>query len=80
MNRYHEIKKQNHCRLYDDHIDADAFAAFKETGIFNPKTAAKFRKMLQAGDTVDPMELYVEFRGKKPTVDALMERDGIIKK
>lgn len=61
-------------------LDADAFAAFKETGIFNPKTAAKFRKMLQAGDTVDPMELYVEFRGKKPTVDALMERDGIIKK
>lgn len=60
-------------------LDADAFAAFKETGIFNPKTAAKFRKMLQAGDTVDPMDLYVEFRGKKPTVDALMERDGIKK-
>lgn len=60
-------------------LDADAFKAFKETGIFNSKTAAKFRKMLQAGDTVDPMELYVEFRGKKPIVDALMERDGIIK-
>lgn len=58
-------------------LDADAFAAFKETGIFNPKTAAKFRKMLQAGDTVDPMELYIEFRGKKPTVDALLIRDGI---
>ena len=41
--------------------------------------AANFLKMLLAGDTVDPMELYVEFRGKKPTVDALMERDGIIK-
>ncbi len=60
-------------------LDADAFAAFKETGIFNQKTAAKFHKMLQSGDTVDPMELYVEFRGKKPTVDALMERDGIKK-
>ncbi len=60
-------------------LDADAFAAFKETGIFNPKTAAKFRKLLQSGDTVDPMELYVEFRGKKPTVDALMIRDGIKK-
>lgn len=58
-------------------LDADAFAAFKETGIFNPVTAGKFLKMLQAGDTEDPMTLYVEFRGKKPSVDALMERDGI---
>ncbi len=58
-------------------LDADAFAAFKETGIFNQKTAAKFRKLLQSGDTKDPMDLYVEFRGKKPSVDALMIRDGI---
>lgn len=60
-------------------LDADAFAAFKETGIFNPKTAAKFRKVLQSGDTKDPMELYVEFRGKQPSVDALLIRDGIKK-
>ena len=58
-------------------LDADAFAAFKENGIFDKKTAAKFHKMLQAGDTKDPMELYIEFRGKKPTTDALLERDGI---
>lgn len=58
-------------------LDADAFAAFKEKGIFDKKTAAKFHKMLSAGDTVDPMELYIEFRGKKPSVDALMKRDGI---
>lgn len=60
-------------------LDADAFAAFLETGIFNKETAAKFLKILQSGDTKDPMELYVEFRGKKPTVDALMVRDGIKK-
>lgn len=60
-------------------LDADAFAAFKETGIFNKKTAEKYLKMLQSGDTVDPMELYIEFRGKKPGVEALMERDGIKK-
>lgn len=60
-------------------LDADAFAAFKETGIFNKKTANAFRKMLQSGGTVDPMELYMEFRGKKPTIDALLERDGIKK-
>lgn len=58
-------------------LDADAFAAFKENGVFDRKTADKFLKMLQSGDTVDPMELYIEFRGKKPTNDALLERDGI---
>ena len=59
-------------------LDADAFAAVLENGIFDKKTARKFRKMLQAGDTRDPMELYMEFRGKQPTVDALLKRDGII--
>lgn len=58
-------------------LDADAFAAFKENGIFDKKTASKFRKMLQSGGSVDPMELYIEFRGKRPTIDALLERDGI---
>ena len=60
-------------------LDADAFEAFKEEGIFNPAPAGRFKKMLQSGGTVDPMELYVEFRGKKPTVDALLMRDGIKK-
>ncbi len=58
-------------------LDADAFAAFQENGIFDRKTAEKFHKMLESGGTVDPMELYIEFRGKKPTVDALLKRDGI---
>lgn len=62
---------------WSEELDADAFAAFKENGIFDQKTAARFLKMLQSGDTRDAMELYVEFRGKKPTVDALLERDGI---
>lgn len=63
---------------WSEELDADAFAAFKETGnIYDPATARRFRKMLQAGGTVDPMTLYVEFRGKKPTVDALLHRDGL---
>lgn len=62
-----------------EYLDADAFAAFKESGIFNKNTASKYRKMLQSGDTVDPMDLYVGFRGKKPTIDALLIRDGIKK-
>lgn len=60
-------------------LDADAFAAFQENGIFDKKTAEKYHKMLESGGTVDPMELYIEFRGKKPTVDALLKRDGIVK-
>lgn len=65
---------------WSEELDADAFAAFLESGnIFDKKTAAKFRKMLQSGGTVDPMELYIEFRGKKPTVDAMLIRDGIKK-
>lgn len=65
---------------WSERLDADAFEAFKESGnIFDKKTASKFRKMLQSGGTVDPMELYIEFRGKQPTVDALLIRDGIKK-
>lgn len=62
---------------WSESLDADAFAAFRENGIFDKKTAEKYHKMLEAGGTVDPMELYIEFRGKKPTVDALLKRDGI---
>lgn len=58
-------------------LDADAFAAFKEEGVFNPAPARRFKKMLQSGGTVDPTELYREFRGKDATVDALLHRDGI---
>lgn len=58
-------------------LDADAFAEFKTHGIFDSATAERFKRMLQGGGTADPMELYIEFRGKRPTVDALLERDGI---
>lgn len=61
-------------------LDADAFAAFKENGIFDQKTATKFLKMLQSGNTVDAEVLYEEFRGRPATIDALMIRDGIIAK
>ncbi|MCH5231881.1 MAG: M3 family metallopeptidase [Muribaculaceae bacterium] len=61
-------------------LDADAFAAFQEEGVFNPAPAKRFKKMLQSGGTVDPTELYREFRGKDASVDALLKRDGITKK
>lgn len=58
-------------------LDADAFALFKETGIFNPDTAQKFYKLLSSGGTVEPMKLYEEFRGQKPNVDSLLKRAGL---
>jgi len=59
-------------------LDADAFAEFKQTGIFNAETAAKFRtSILEKGGSQHPMDLYVQFKGKKPSVDALLERSGL---
>lgn len=60
-------------------LDADAFAKFKETGIFNQETARSFRdNVLSRGGTEDPAELYRRFRGADPSIEALMRRDGII--
>lgn len=63
-----------------ERLDADAFAAFQETGnIYDKKTAAKYLIMLSSGNTVDPQLLYETFRGKPATIDALLKRDGINK-
>ncbi len=60
-------------------LDADAFAYFKEEGIFNKTVADKFKNfVLSQGGTEDPMELYIKFRGKKPNPDALLRRAGLI--
>jgi peptidyl-dipeptidase Dcp len=59
-------------------LDADAFKHFRETGIFNPETALSFRKnILEKGGTDRPLKLYVDFRGKEPTIDAFLERSGL---
>jgi peptidyl-dipeptidase Dcp len=59
-------------------LDADAFSYFKETGIFNKETAASFRKnILEKGGTEKPLDLYVSFRGKEPSIDALLIRSGL---
>ncbi len=60
-------------------LEADAFQYFKDTGIFNKETAAKFRtEILEKGDSKHPMELYKAFRGHEPEVDSLLKRDGLI--
>ncbi len=59
-------------------LDADAFSAFKEKGLFNKEVASSFRKnILEKGGTEHPMVLYKRFRGHEPTVDALLERSGL---
>lgn len=61
-------------------LDADAFAKFKENGIFDRKTADEFRcNVLEKGGTEHPAKLYRDFRGKDATIDALLIRDGIRK-
>ena len=60
-------------------LDADAFAAFKETGnLFDEATAARFRHLLEQGGTRDAQELYLEFRGKEADPANLLRRKGFI--
>jgi len=62
-------------------LDADAFGKFKETGVFNKETAKSFREnVLARGNSEPPMDLFVKFRGRKPDPDAMLVRDGLLKK
>ena len=64
--------------LWAEVLDADGFELFKEKGIFDPETAKKFKEnVLEKGGSVDPMELYVNFRGHEPSVDALLRNRGL---
>jgi peptidyl-dipeptidase Dcp len=61
-------------------LDADAFAYFKQEGIFNKTIATRFKEtVLSQGGTVEPMDLYKAFRGQEPNPDALLERAGLLK-
>ena len=59
-------------------LSADAFSLFEEEGIFNHQTGLKFlHAVLEQGGTREPMELFVEFRGREPRIDALLRHSGI---
>ena len=59
-------------------LDADAFSRFAEEGIFDPRVGRDFRDIILAqGGAEDPMDLYRRFRGREPTLDALMRRSGL---
>jgi peptidyl-dipeptidase Dcp len=59
-------------------LDADAFAAFQETSLFDQETAASFRtNILERRGAEDPEELYLRFRGRQPSVEPLLKRRGL---
>ena len=66
--------------MWSEVLDADAFAAFEETGdIFNPEVARRlYENVLSTGGSRDPAELYVAFRGRMPTADALLKKRGFL--
>ncbi|CEA04831.1 oligopeptidase A [Pseudomonas saudimassiliensis] len=59
-------------------LSADAFSRFEEEGIFNADTGKAFRdNILARGGSREPMELFVAFRGREPSVDALLRHSGL---
>lgn len=64
--------------LWAERLDADAFEAFKEHGIFDPATAKAFRQnILEKGGSDDPMKLYEAFRGAQPSLEPLLKNRGL---
>jgi peptidyl-dipeptidase Dcp len=65
--------------IWAEVLDSDAFQAFKETSLFDRETATAFREnILARGGTEDPMELYLRFRGKEPSVEPLLKNRGLM--
>ncbi len=64
--------------IWAEVLDADAFEAFKEKGLFDPATARSFRtNVLERGGSEDAMTLYVRFRGREPSVEPLLDKRGL---
>lgn len=64
--------------LWAEVLDTDAFEAFKENGLFDQKTAGLFRtNVLEKGGSEDPMTLYKNFRGQKPSIEPLLKGRGL---
>ncbi len=59
-------------------LSADAFSKFEENGIFNKDTGNEFmHSILEQGGVKEPMEMFINFRGRKPSIDALLKHSGI---
>ena len=66
--------------IWAEQLDADAFEAFKEKGLFDKATALSFRKnVLEKYGALELMPQYVKFRGAEPTIEPLLRRRGLMK-
>jgi len=64
--------------MWSEVLDKDAFNAFLETSLFDQATARSFREnILEKGGSMDEMEMYVNFRGKEPTIEPLLKGRGL---
>lgn len=64
--------------LWTEVLEADAFEAFKDKGLFDKETADKLKKYVYAaGNTDDLMTQYVRFRGKEPEIEPLLKKRGL---
>ncbi|MDH2927063.1 oligopeptidase A [Lonepinella koalarum] len=67
--------------LWAEVLSADAYSRFEQEGIFNPITGQSFLdEILTRGGSEEPMQLFERFRGRKPTLDALLRHKGILDK
>ena len=65
--------------LWAEVLDTDGFELFSEKGVFDSETARSFKEnILEKGGSEDPMELFVRFRGHKPSVNALLRNRGLV--
>ena len=59
-------------------LAADAYAAFQETGPFDPVTAQRYLDtILSQGGSVDPLQAFINFRGRAPDIEPLLRLHGI---
>ncbi len=61
-------------------LSADVFSRFVDTGVFNPATGERFlQTLLSRGGGADPLELFTDFMGREPQIEALLRQDGLLR-